>query len=320
MRAYIYVKRKFSLKRGKNMNTTIKSLGNPEYKDRLFKFIFGRDTEESKRWRLQLYNALNGTNVTDPDELKINTIENVIYITMHNDISFLVDSEMNLWEEQSTYNPNMPLRGFFYFAALYQTYLAENEKNLISSSRIMIPRPRFYVFYHGGPGKADRWEMSLSDSFLNPDKSGAFEWTATIINLHPNHNSTLNKNCTPLYHYVKFTAKISENIKAGMNKQEAIERAVNYAIENIFLEGFFKIHKAEVIGMCLTEFDEEEAKRIWHEDGFSEGLNQGLAEGAQQKAVEAAIKLLKMNLGTPEQIAEAQGLPLEKVLELQKNN
>ena len=67
------------------MNTTIKSLGNPEYKDRLFKFIFGRDTEESKRWRLQLYNALNGTNVTDPDELKINTIENVIYITMHNE-------------------------------------------------------------------------------------------------------------------------------------------------------------------------------------------------------------------------------------------
>ena len=66
--------------------------------------------------------------------------------------------------------------------------------------------------------------------------------------------------------------------------------------------------------MCLTEFDEEEAKRIWHEDGFSEGIT----IGAQQKAVEAAINLLKMNLGTPEQIAEAQGLPLEKVLELQK--
>ena len=31
---------------------------NPEYKDRLFKFIFGKETEQSKRWRLQLYNAL----------------------------------------------------------------------------------------------------------------------------------------------------------------------------------------------------------------------------------------------------------------------
>ena len=59
---------------------------NPEYKDRLFKFIFGKETEQSKRWRLQLYNALNGTTVTDPDELEINTIENVVYISMHNDI------------------------------------------------------------------------------------------------------------------------------------------------------------------------------------------------------------------------------------------
>ena len=54
---------------------------NREYKDCLFKAIFGRDTEESKRWRLDLYNALNGTEYTDPNELKLTTIENVIYIT-----------------------------------------------------------------------------------------------------------------------------------------------------------------------------------------------------------------------------------------------
>ena len=76
------------------MNTP--SLQNREYKDRLFKAIFGRNTEESKRWRLELYNALNGTSYTDPDALEVNTIENVIYITMRNDISFLVGSEMNL--------------------------------------------------------------------------------------------------------------------------------------------------------------------------------------------------------------------------------
>ena len=101
------------------METQVTTLYNREHKDRLFKFIFGKDTEQSKRWRLQLYNALNGTNYTDPDALKINTIENVIFITMHNDISFLVDTEMNLYEEQSSRNPNMPLRGFFYFSILY---------------------------------------------------------------------------------------------------------------------------------------------------------------------------------------------------------
>ena len=297
------------------MDEKITSLNNPEYKDRLFKFIFGRETEESKRWRLQLYNALNGTNITDPDELKINTIENVIYITMHNDISFLVDSEINLYEEQSSYNPNMPLRGYLYFAILYQMYLKENNKNLISSSRVMIPTPRFYVFYHGGPKNPERWKMKMSDSFLNPDNSGDFQWTATVINLHPNHNSALNKNCTPLYHYVKFTSLISENRKSGMNKQEAIEKAIDYAIEKDFLEGFFKIHRAEVIGMCLTEFDEEEAKRIWHEDGYTEGLSQGLAKGEAKKAIEAA-KNLKQNGISVELIAKCIGLSVEEVSNL----
>ena len=98
---------------------------NREYKDRLFKFIFGKDTEQSKQWRLQLYNALNGTNISDADALEINTIENVLFISMHNDISFIVDTEMNLYEEQSSWNPNMPLRGFFYFSILYQKYLTK---------------------------------------------------------------------------------------------------------------------------------------------------------------------------------------------------
>ena len=167
------------------MEQIVESTFNKEHKDRLFKFIFGQDTEESKRWRLQLYNALNGTSITDADSLKINTIENVIYITMHNDISFLVDTEMSLWEEQSTFNPNMPLRGFLYFAILYQKYLKNNKKNILSEKIVQIPAPRFYVFYHGKESNPKSWKLHLSDAFLKEDKSGDFEWTATILNLQP---------------------------------------------------------------------------------------------------------------------------------------
>ncbi|MBR1640138.1 MAG: hypothetical protein IJ688_12195 [Treponema sp.] len=290
------------------MADTVTAIGNPEYKDRLFKFIFGKETEESKRWRLQLYNALNGTNFKNPDELKINTIENVIYITMHNDISFLVDTEMNLYEEQSSYNPNMPLRGYLYFAILYQKYLKDNKKNLISSTRVMIPNPKFYVFYHGGPKKPERWKMKLSDSFMNKDDSGDFQCTATVINLHPNHNSLLNKKCVPLYDYVRFVSKILEYKKSGMSNEEAIEKAVDYAIANNFLEGFFELHKAEVMGMCLTEFDEEEAKRIWHEDGYTEGL----AEGESRKTIEAA-KGLYNNGVSLEIIAKSLNITIDQV-------
>ena len=117
---------------------------NKHYRDRLFKAIFGRDTEQSKRWRLDLYNALNGTHYSDPDTLEVNTIENVIYMTMKNDISFLVDSQMTLYEQQSTYNPNMPLRGFFYFSQLYQMYIEKNDKNILVTKLIKIPPPELF--------------------------------------------------------------------------------------------------------------------------------------------------------------------------------
>ena len=78
-----------------------------QFKDRLFKAIFGRDNPQSSQWRLELYNALRGTNYSDPKALELNTIENVIYLTMRNDISFLIDSQLTLFEQQSTYNPNM---------------------------------------------------------------------------------------------------------------------------------------------------------------------------------------------------------------------
>ena len=271
------------------METQVTTLYNREHKDRLFKFIFGKDTEQSKRWRLQLYNALNGTNYTDPDALKINTIENVIFITMHNDISFLVDTEINLYEEQSSRNPNMPLRGFFYFAILYQQYLKENKKNLLSEKLVQIPTPKFFVFYHGGEKDPDSWKMRLSDAFFDQtNKSGDYEWTATVINLHPDHNSTLNKNCTPLYHYVKYISMITANKKAGMDNKQAIEKAVEEAIKENLLEGFFKIHRAKVIGMCLTEYDEEEFKRVCREDGYTDGLAEGEIRGAQQTIIDNA--------------------------------
>jgi len=178
----------------------------------------------------------------------------------------------------------------------------------------MIPTPKFYVFYHGGPRQSERWKMRLSDSFLSNDETGDFQWTATIINLHPNHNTALNKGCIPLYHYVRYASMIAANKKAGLENKEAIEKAVDQAIKENLLEGFFKIHRAEVIGMCLEEVSEEEQRRIWHEDGFTEGINKGRSE----KAIEGAINLLKMKKLSPEEIADAQGLSLKKVLELQE--
>ena len=85
-----------------------------DYKARLFEMIF-REKEEL----LGLYNAVNGTNYSNPDELEINTLENAIYLSMHNDVSFIIDSRPSLYEHQSTYSPNLPLRYLFYVSDLY---------------------------------------------------------------------------------------------------------------------------------------------------------------------------------------------------------
>lgn len=107
-----------------NIEENVLGHPNAKYKDSLFRRVFGAEDKRSARWRLELYNALSGRNHTNPDDLEITTLENVIYIKIKNDVSFLVDSQMNLWEHQSTMNPNMPLRGLFYFAVLYQKHLA----------------------------------------------------------------------------------------------------------------------------------------------------------------------------------------------------
>ena len=207
-----------------------------EYRDRLFKTIFGLDNEQSKRWRLDLYNALNGTKYTNPDALEVNTIENVIYMTMKNDISFLVDSQMTLYEQQSTHNPNMPLRGLFYLSQLYQMYIEKNEMNIHTSMLVKIPEPRFVVFYNGSTKKPDTFKMRLSDAFEKRRNGGDpaeiakdFEWTATVININPGHNSALQKNCKPLYDYVRYVGRIAENKKKGLPIKEAVDDAVNWA-------------------------------------------------------------------------------------------
>ena len=148
---------------------------------------------------------------------------------------------------------------------------SQNKKSLLRSQLVKIPTPKFVVFYNGTKDDPDIWKLKLSTAFEHPDESGDFEWTATVINMSPEHNKILHKNCKPLYHYISFVYRIKSNIDAGMSKDKAIEEAVDFAIKENYLDGFFKTQRAEVTGMILTEFDEEQAHRIWREDGYKEG-------------------------------------------------
>ena len=282
---------------------------NKEHKDRLFKAIFGRDTEQSKKWRLDLYNALNDSNYTDPDALELNTIENVIYIKMYNDVSFLIDSQMTLYEHQSSPNPNMPMRGLLYLAELYQKHIAKEGKKLISEQLIRIPNPNFIVFYNGKQKRPEQYDLKLSDAFIHEDKSGRFEWTAHVININENRNLPLQKKCKPLYDYVRFVSRIKHNKDVlKMTPNEAVNEAVEWAIKENLLDGLIAYEKEEVMGTLLTEYDEEAFIKTLLGDGYE--------KGKQEKAVEDARNFLAKGIN-PEIIAECTGLPLEEVQKLQ---
>ena len=284
---------------------------NRAYKDSLFRIIYSGKDERSRRWLLSLYNAISGKNHTNIDDLRITTIENVIYLTMKNDLSFLLDSQMNLFEHQSTVNPNMPLRGLMYFGQLYQNEVKRQKKDIFGSSLIKIPSPRFIVFYNGNQELPDTIKYKLSDAFEIQDNSGEFEWTATVINIKKGHNEGLQKNCESLYHYIEFVERVRESQKKGIEASQAINEAVNYAIKNNFLEGFFEEQKMYITNSLLTEFDQELHDRCTREAGYEEGV----ADGAQQNAI-ANAKSLYENGVSLKIIAKSLGMSIEQVRDI----
>ena len=256
---------------------TLAGAANRQYKDRLFKAIF-----EDRGRLLSLYNAVNGTNYADPDALEVNTIENSVYVGMHNDLSFIFQSELSLYEQQSSYNPNMPLRGLMYFARLYEKILTQRHKDVYSSTLVKIPTPKYVVFYNGRTEKDDSAELRLSDAFELADRSGKFEWTATMLNVNRGHNAALLGKCAALHAYAEYVARVRANVKAGMDKSAAIDEALDWAAKSELLGGFFLERKSEVKAMSITEFDLDEFGENRREEGIEIGLAKGRLEGLKE--------------------------------------
>ena len=244
---------------------------NRRYKDRLFVMLFG--SEEYKENMLSLYNALNGTHYTDPNDITITTIQDVIYIRMKNDVSLLLHDVLNLWEQQSTYNPNMPLRGFLYFGNLYEAYIDKGERGIYSSTLIKIPTPKYVVLYNGTDEQPAREKLRLSDAFKVKEETAAgdFEWTAEMININKGKNPGLLAECPALADYMTLVNSIQDRKNSGLPIEEAVDSAVKECIEKNVLTDFLRKHRAEVRNVCLTEFDEKKFVRTMKEEGYKEG-------------------------------------------------
>ena len=195
------------------------------YKDSLFRMVFREKAE-----LLSLYNAMNGTAYDDPEDLTVTTIEDVLYMGLKNDISFLIEDVMNLYEGQGSWNPNMPLRGLFYFSMIYQGYIRQNHLDIYSSTLLKLPSPRYVVFYNGLKEEPDRQDLKLSDSFIKAEGSPCLECTAQVININFGRNEELMEACKKLRDYAYFVEKVREYLKEGLTLEASIDQAVVHCI------------------------------------------------------------------------------------------
>ncbi|WP_243176872.1 hypothetical protein [Blautia segnis] len=286
-------KRKNNAGTVKKKQITEKNLkANRNYKDTVFRMLFS-----DRKNLLSLYNAVNGTSYKNPEKLEIVTLENAIYMGMKNDLAFIIATNLFLYEHQSTYNPNMPLRDLFYISSEYQKLV--DHKSLYSSVLQKIPAPNFIVFYNGTEKKEDRWENALSDAYETPDKEPRLELKVLTLNMNEGHNKELMEQCQTLREYAKYFALVRK-YKKEMKLDAAVKCAVDECIQSGILAEFLKKNRAEVIAVSIFEYDKEEEekklRKAEYEAGYDDGKKLGITEGEIRKAKETAIELTKVGM------------------------
>lgn len=268
------------------------------YKDTVFRMLYS-----DKRELLELYNALNDTQYEQPESLEIYTLENAIYMNMKNDISFIIDSELSLYEQQSTYNPNIPLRNLFYVSRQLEKYV--RKETIYSSVQIRIPVPRFVVFYNGVQGQPERKLLRLSDAFEKETDDPELELKVLMLNLNAGQNKELLEKCRTLCEYCIFVERVRGYAKE-LALEEAVERAVSECIHEGILEEFLRSQRAEVIAVSIFEYnEEEEMKKIRaaeHRVGYEKGVKAGEIAGELRGKREAVLSLLADMGSVPKEI------------------
>ena len=279
-----------------------------KYKDTMFHMLF-----REKKNLLSLYNALNKTDYTNVDELEITTLENALYMNYKNDISFVFDFELMLYEHQSSINPNMPLRDLFYVSTVLRGRV--KDENLYGKVLIKIPAPRFVVFYNGTDSQPEQQILRLSDAFEKKQEVPELELTVVVYNINWGHNQELLGACQLLKEYAQFVNQVREFAKE-VPIAEAVENAIDYCIAHNILADFLSKNRVEAIEMCIFEFNEEKflkSEREWaREEGREEGRKEGHAAGCTEtliKNVETLMKNFSIDL---HKACEGLGISIEE--------
>lgn len=284
------------------------------HKDTLFRMIFS--TRENL---LSLYNAVNHSHYTDASELEIVTLKNAVYMNMKNDQAFLLDMQLNLYEHQSTWNPNMPLRFLMYVAKEYQM-LVRNQ-TLYASALVKVPTPHFVVFYNGETEQEAETILRLSHSFQQKTDKPELELMVRVLNINLDKKQEVLEACQLLKEYMLLVNKIRRYTDEYKDINQAVEQAVTECIEENILADFLRKNRAEAIEMCIFEYDDKREKELIRKAEYAEGMKEGERIGREAGKKEEAerifniYQLFRANY-TENQIKEKLGMNCRRSTEI----
>ena len=276
-----------------------------------------------------MYNAVTGNAYQNADDLKIVTLENAIYMGMKNDLAFMLETNIYLYEHQSTLNPNIPLRDLIYIGIEYQQYV--DDKSLYSSRLQKIPAPKFMVFYNGTDTVDDRVELRLSNAYEHLAGEPDLELKVLMLNVNEGHNKELMEQCQTLKEYAIYVARVRK-YTSEMNLNDAVARAIDECIKEGILVEFLRKNRSEVKMVSILEYDKEweekKLRKAEYEAGRSEGIEIGKSEGIEIGKTEG-IEIGKskgIEIGRDKAMAEfvcnmiKYGFSIEKIAEVTGKN
>jgi len=269
---------------------------NKKYKDSVFRSIFNNEIN-----LLELYNAIMGTNYKDWSIIEINTLTDVLFAAVKNDISFSVFKKtVVLIEHQSTINENMPLRMLSYIADIYEKM---TDERIYRHSLIKIPEPEFIVLYNGAAPFPKEKYLKLSDAFekIGNSSSISLDLIVRVININKGINPELLYRSKTLDGYATFVAKVREYEKE-YPLEEAVRLAVKYCMENGILVDYFKQNSSEVVNM-FSEYNVDIAMKVAREEAMEKGWEEGMEKGIEkgmEKAKNYVLELLAQGLSQEE--------------------
>ena len=277
---------------------------NRQYKDTVFRMLFSE-----KENLLSLYNAVTGSHYQNAETLKIVTLENAIYMGMKNDLAFMLETNIYLYEHQSTINPNIPLRDLIYIGIEYQQYL--NDKSLYSSKLQKIPAPKFMVFYNGTDAVDDRVELRLSEAYEHLAGEPDLELKVLMLNVNEGHNKDLMEQCQTLKEYAIYVARVRKYASA-QNLNDAVERAITECIKEGILVEFLRKNRSEVKMVSILEYDKEWEEKKLRKAEYEAGKSDGSEIGRDKAIAEIICNMIKSGF-TIEKIIEVTGKTVSEI-------